>query len=574
MSRPSKVPGARRGRVDDSAEYHSPVGSPTGSINSGFYDVRNDTMDSSVEISGKFHSPRHSPVRALLAADDSDEIRNNGFYSPIPSPVPVGHVDDIISSNSFDKRSATLSTENGNAGYHSSDDTTALLKDTKTHVYLRRWYVLAVFSLGSLVQGFAFGTYGPIAQSLKRAFLWTDSTIALLCMWNNLSFVAFAWPLSKVLEKKGMRFALLLSMMLVTVATGLRCVSSEPTLATWLNNISNILTGAATVVPYSACALLSALWFPVHQRTTATAIATFTGYVGIALSFVIGPLVVLEPDTMSDTSGNNTSPNATDGSQERNAIMVYFYSFAAFSAFITLVAFIYFPSKPKLPPTISASVKRLSQREGLKSLLKNIQFQLILIVFAFTTGIYTGFSQILDIDLDSLDISQTRAGWVGFYSIIGGCLCGVSVSWISDMFSRKLKVLLVLMFIPCAATSVWFLLLVQQYIPYDTASLYITGIIPGSVLAGVQPLFYELACEAAYPAGEDVSTFLLTTAQNLVTCLILGVLIVPGSSVSWINWVMTSSVACGLVLLLLVREDYNRLRVDDKEVTITPPSAP
>ena len=42
--------------------------------------------------------------------------------------------------------------------------------------------------------------------------------------------------------------------------------------------------------------LLSAIWFPVHQRTTATAIGVLSGTLGVAVSFIIGNLIgVLQP---------------------------------------------------------------------------------------------------------------------------------------------------------------------------------------------------------------------------------------------------------------------------------------
>ena len=37
--------------------------------------------------------------------------------------------------------------------------------------------------------------------------------------------------------------------------------------------------------------LLSAIWFPVHQRTTATAIGVLSGTLGVAVSFIIGNLI-------------------------------------------------------------------------------------------------------------------------------------------------------------------------------------------------------------------------------------------------------------------------------------------
>ena len=149
--RQTAVPPKRRGG-EDAGEYHSPVGSPSSSVNSDFFDVRNDNMESSAELSGKFYSPRPSPVKAMLS-DDSDELRNNGYYSPIPSPVAGARSpqnDDVIHGSSSFERRAELADIN-NRDYSSTDESAALIKDKNTRVYLRRWYVLFVFSLGCAV---------------------------------------------------------------------------------------------------------------------------------------------------------------------------------------------------------------------------------------------------------------------------------------------------------------------------------------------------------------------------------------------------------------------------------------
>ena len=53
-----------------------------------------------------------------------------------------------------------------------------------------------------------------------------------------------------------------------------------------------LLNGLAGPVTQAAPTLLSSTWFPSEQRTTSTAIAALCGSLGVAVSFVIGPLVV------------------------------------------------------------------------------------------------------------------------------------------------------------------------------------------------------------------------------------------------------------------------------------------
>lgn len=53
-----------------------------------------------------------------------------------------------------------------------------------------------------------------------------------------------------------------------------------------------LLNGLGGPVTQAAPPLLSSAWFPRNERTTATAVASLCGSLGVALSFVIGPYVV------------------------------------------------------------------------------------------------------------------------------------------------------------------------------------------------------------------------------------------------------------------------------------------
>lgn len=71
-----------------------------------------------------------------------------------------------------------------------------------------------------------------------------------------------------------------------------------------------LFNGIAGPVTQAAPTLLSSTWFPSEQRTTATAVAALCGSLGVAVSFMIGPLVVTdvksELDRMTPDRGNLT----------------------------------------------------------------------------------------------------------------------------------------------------------------------------------------------------------------------------------------------------------------------------
>ena len=59
-----------------------------------------------------------------------------------------------------------------------------------------------------------------------------------------------------------------------------------------LNHVGLFLNGLAGPVAMSAPPLISAVWFPPGQRTTATAVTALSAYYGLSFSFVIGPILV------------------------------------------------------------------------------------------------------------------------------------------------------------------------------------------------------------------------------------------------------------------------------------------
>ena len=59
-------------------------------------------------------------------------------------------------------------------------------------------------------------------------------------------------------------------------------------------NIGQFFIGLAGPFLVQGPSLISAVWFPPHQRTTATAISSIAMEVGMAASFIVGPLVVTD----------------------------------------------------------------------------------------------------------------------------------------------------------------------------------------------------------------------------------------------------------------------------------------
>ncbi|XP_067686514.1 solute carrier family 49 member 4 homolog isoform X1 [Haliotis asinina] len=464
-----------------------------------------------------------------------------------------------------------------------SDELSPLL-DSRRHIksYKSRWYVLMVFSYSALLHTVIWNTFGPIAQSAKAVFGWSDANVGMMTNWANIVYMISMFPMAWLMDVKGLRVSMLLCSGLMVFLSGIRCITSEPVPATWLMNIAAIVNGVAGTLPFAGPALLSATWFPPKQRATATAVSTIFTYLGLSVSFIIGPLLVPQPEEQplnmtvilsinSSDEMNSTAFNLTPAaniSEVRGGIMRLMYTECAACVLLLLLVVVYFPAKPPSPPSLTASMARTSYLKGLKGLFTQKRFLIILVAYSVPTGVFGVFGAFLDLVLNGVGISQYQAGWMGFYATVGGCIAALLMSRIADLFQRHMKLMLLVLFVFATTATLWFVLTRLSFISFSIVSLYLSFIMMGIFINSSVPLFYEMGCEASYPISEGTTTGVLTLANNLTGVLFLSVLQIPNIGVDWMNWAMLGSAAIAAPLLLLFKENYARTDIDTHKVVV------
>ena len=81
-----------------------------------------------------------------------------------------------------------------------------------------------------------------------------------------------------------------------------------------LVHLGMIVCDVGAAVAMALGPLISAAWFPPHQRTTATAVASLSSYVGVGLASIVGPLLVLDVGN----PGNNMIGKGNDYNKIRH----------------------------------------------------------------------------------------------------------------------------------------------------------------------------------------------------------------------------------------------------------------
>ncbi|KAL3969628.1 ETS translocation variant 6/7 [Sarotherodon galilaeus] len=431
-----------------------------------------------------------------------------------------------------------------------------------SRVYGRRWLVLTLFSLLALMQGMVWNFWGPIQNSAAHAYGFTKSDIAILVLWGPAGFVPwllFMW----LMDKKGLRLSLLLSTLFMVLGAALRSIplTGQP-LRRWLIHGGQLLNGLAGPTMMSAGPYLSTTWFPPDQRATATAVASLFAYLGSAASFIVGPLIVPAPN---DTQALATISAAVSDIFIRDRIQLVMYAELAAIAVLFGAVLLYFPARPPIPPSVAAASQRLSYRSSICRLLSNLRFLMIALAYAVPTGVLAGWSGVLDMVLTPAKVSQVDAGWIGFWSTVGGCVFGVAMARFADSIRGMLKLILVLMLAGASLASTWFTLTCltsYTHLPSTSAILYTSCILVGIFINSSVPIFLELSIETVYPVPEGITCGVVTFLGNLVTGLLLFFLTFYCKDVSWLNWCLTGSCLFSLVLILFFRESYDRLYLD------------
>ena len=434
----------------------------------------------------------------------------------------------------------------------------------------RRFWVLLVATALALTNGSIWNTFAPISVVAEPFFGWTDSTLALLANWGAVCYLLAAAPSAHLLDVHGLRTASVASAALMLAGSLLRCVhvvrGSEA--SSLLMHAGQVINGLAGPIAMSIGPVVSAQWFPPHERTAATALIATSNYGGTALAFVLGPWLVPAKGARSDDAAR---------------LRAYFLS----EAIVTGVLLLACMSLPACPTANGVAASRTAGqvrvtlcdgRRLRRSLWRLRRVAVWALGYALVPGCFGAWGAMLGPNLASFpgDETQQQAGWIGFWGAVAGIGGGLALSAYADAAAdaaarggtyrpgRK-KALLVGAIAISTVAFATFALACAGCLPLSAAdrqrTLYAASIVASLFANGTVPLFFELAVEAAFPVAEGLVTTVLTVGLNAGLLLVLGVASLTPST-SWMNWAVVATCALALGLIAPITEPHARDDVD------------
>ncbi|XP_024116141.1 solute carrier family 49 member A3 [Oryzias melastigma] len=372
-------------------------------------------------------------------------------------------------------------------------------------VYRRRWFVLLVLCLLNCSNATIWLTFAPVADQSAQYLKVSLEDIN----WLSLVYMVVAIPLSFgttwMLDTLGLRITLILGSWLNMLGAMLRLAGQDPLVSSEVHFILVMLGQTIGAVAQPLIIFtptkVAALWFPDHQRATANMIASMSNPLGILLANIISPLI------------------AKSAAQ----IPVLLLAYGAPTCIICFLATVGIrSSEPPTPPSASAESSGSEPFvQGLKLLLRNKAYLVLLLCFGSGIAVFTCFSTLLEQVLCVRGYTNDFAGLCGalfiVFGIVGAGALGLYVDK-TKKFIEATKINMGLTALACIAFSVVSLMPQQKVAVAAVCSLF------GFFGFSIYPVTMELSVECSYPVGEATSAGLVFVSGQVQSVLYIIIL--------------------------------------------------
>jgi len=343
-------------------------------------------------------------------------------------------------------------------------------------VYGYRWVVLAVFMLVILANQMMWITFASITSIASDYYAVSDLSIGLLSMSFMIVYIFVAIPASWTIDTYGFRVGVGIGAALTGIFGLTRgLMASNYTLVL----ISQI--GIAVGQPFilNAITPLAAKWFPIGARAMAAGLGTLAMYVGIIAGLILTPYLV------------------TGMGMEGMLIVSGMIGVAA-----AILFFVFARERPPTPACPPGMEERSLMWVGLKQMLLNRNFILLLVVFFIGLGVFNSITTWIEDILSPRGFSSTQAGIAGGLMVVGGVVGAVVLPMLSDR--RRQRVPFLKLAILGATIGLAGVTFAMTYLLLLAAS-FLTGFF----LLSAGPLGFQYGAEITYPAPEGTSNGLL-----------------------------------------------------------------
>lgn len=399
-----------------------------------------------------------------------------------------------------------------------------LMKEKEITTYGYKWVVLAGFMLVAAFNQALWITFAPITSDAMKFYAASDITIGLLSIVFMVVYILLVLPAAWLIDSWGLRGAVSLGAALTAFFGVTRGLFADNLAMVFVSQVG-IAVGQPLIL--GAITKLAGRWFPRDERATATGLGTLAIYLGVLASLIVTPLLLNAYGMKS---------------------MLLAAGIASAVAAVFFIATV--REKPPTPAGPADQEVRSLMFDGLKSMMKQKDFILLLVIFFVGLGMFNGVTTWIEEITGPRGFSTAQAGVAGGAMLIGGIMGAVVIPLISDARRRRKPFVLLALagLLPglaglTFAASYWLLL--------------VSSFVFGFFLLSAGPIGFQYGAELTLPAPEGTSNSMLVVMGNVSGILF----IIAMDALKAPNGSMTDSLAIlglltvvSFVLALFLRE--------------------
>lgn len=383
--------------------------------------------------------------------------------------------------------------------------------EEETHIYRRRFFVLAIFCAHSAINSFQWIQYSSITNIIADYYGATNIQVNLTSLVYMITYIPFIIQASLMLERVGLRKAVLLGTLGTALGSAIKWwMGGQPGMsAFWWMMLGQTIVALSQLYIISIPPLLAAVWFPDHQVSTATGIGVFGNQFGIALGFIIPPWVISSANASKDVIGKELNSLAC---------AVFLISLA-----ICITTFLTLQDKPPKPPgSASLHAARQSKEEAtthveafasIKELCRDGDFKYLILSYGINVGCFYAVSTVLNQMVENKwKELASLAGTMGLLVVISGMAGSVMCGQLLDR-THAYKLIIVLIYLLSVLSMLLFTLVLEMF--NQVWPLYLASITLGFFMTGYLPLGFEFAAEITYPHPANTPAGLLNLSAQV-----------------------------------------------------------
>lgn len=343
-------------------------------------------------------------------------------------------------------------------------------------IYGYRWVMLAVYMFIVAMNQLLWITFAPITSEAAQYYGVSELWIGILSMSFMVVFILFSIPASWIIDQYGIRIGVGIGALLTGIFGMTRGFAGT---SFNLLLISQLGIGVGQPFLLNAITKLSARWFPINERATASGLGTLSMYIGILAGMILTPF-------LSISSGIG------------GMLIIY----GVISVIATVNFILFTREAPPTAPCLPGQEQRAFVLDGFKIIFSSKNFRWLMLIFFIGLGVFNSVTTWIGGILSPRHFTVTQAGITGGIMIAAGIAGAMIIPLLSDRTRKRVP------FIQIALVGATLGLIGIAYATNYYTILFSGGVL-GFFLLSSGPIGFQYGAEITYPASEGSSNGLL-----------------------------------------------------------------